>query len=325
MGDFEAYVVEQGAPASLVRRTRDDLPDGDVLVEVQFSSLNYKDALAVLGKKGVIRSYPMIPGIDLAGLVVESDSPDFSVGQEVFATGGGLGEVLPGGFSQLQRVPSSVLQLCAPGMSTKQHMVVGTAGFTAMLCIEALESHGLSPDSGPVLVTGAGGGVGGFAITLLSKLGYQVVALTGRPQLGEHLNSLGADEIVGRADFDQAGRPLQKERWAAVVDSVGGQILATALSQVKYGGGVAACGLAGGADLPATVLPFILRGVALLGIDSVYYPVEKRPAVWQRIASLLGDQGAESLTSEIALDEVPDAAATLMGGDLLGRRVVRVR
>src|SRR5947209_10177323 len=277
MTTFRAIIAREAGPATLQEITEADLPDGDVTVAVSHSSLNYKDGLAVTGKGKIIRSYPMICGIDLAGVVEASDASDFKPGDEVLVTGWGLSEAHPGGFTQRQRVRSEWITRKPDSLTAAQTMAIGTAGLTAMLCVLALENAGVTPDSpGEVLVTGAGGGVGSVAVTVLSSLGYRVAASTGRQETHDYLRGLGATTFVERAELETAGRPLDKGGGAGAVDTVGSQTLATVLAQTHYRGAVAACGLAGGNDLPTTVLPFILRNVSLLGVDSVMCPTPVR-------------------------------------------------
>src|SRR5947209_6696855 len=286
MTTFRAIIAREAGPATLQEITEADLPDGDVTVAVSHSSLNYKDGLAVTGKGKIIRSYPMVCGIDLAGVVEASDAPGFKPGDEVLVTGWGLSEAHPGGFTQRQRVRSEWITRKPDSLTAAQTMAIGTAGLTAMLCVLALERAGVTPDSeGEVLVTGAGGGVGSVAVAVLANLGYRVAASTGRAETHAYLKSLGATTIVDRADLETPGRPLDAQRWSGGVDAVGSGTLATVLAQTYYGGAVAACGLAGGNDLPTTVLPFILRGVSLLGIDSVMCPMPARDEAWRRLAS----------------------------------------
>ena len=323
MSTFPAIVAEEAGPARLVQLTDDQLPEGDVTVAVRWSSLNYKDGLAVTGKGKVIRSYPMVCGIDLAGTVEASDSPDWQVGDEVLVTGWGLSESFPGGYSQRQRVRASWLTRRPEGLTLQQTMAVGTAGLTAMLCVCALEDAGLRPATdGEVLVTGAAGGVGSVAVAVLAALGYEVAACTGRPETADYLHRLGAKTILAREDLATAGRPLDKERWAAVVDTVGSQTLATVLAQTRYRGAVAACGLSGGSDLPTTVLPFILRNVALLGIDSVSCPAEVRAAAWERLSRLLPTNLLDEMTTVEPLSRVPELAEDILAGRTRGRVVV---
>lgn len=324
---FQALVVElvDDAPQAAIKTLPlSALPDEDVLIKVDYSSLNYKDGLAVTGKGKIIRRYPMVPGIDLAGTVVESRDGRFSPGQAVVVTGWGLGERHWGGYAQYARVrPDFVLPL-PESMDTKQAMAIGTAGLTAMLCVQALQDHGVAPEDGEVLVTGAGGGVGSIAVALLAGLGYTVVAASGRPELEAYLRTLGAARVIERSTLTGPVKPLASEQWAGAVDTVGGQTLANVLSATRYGGSVAACGLAGGSDLPATVFPFILRGVNLLGIDSVMCPNDRRRKAWTRLLETLPASLLESLTGEIALGEVPEAAEQILRGQVRGRLVVDV-
>ena len=323
MSTFTAIAAAEAGPASLQQLSDSDLPEGDVTVGVQWSSLNYKDGLAVTGKGKIIRSFPMVCGIDLAGVVEQSDSPDWAAGDEVLVTGWGLSESHPGGFTQRQRVRSQWLTRKPDGLSLQQTMAVGTAGLTAMLCVLALEAAGLEPSvDGEVLVTGAGGGVGSVAVAVLAKLGYSVAASTGRTETHDYLRSLGATTIVNREDLAGSTRPLDKERWAAAVDTVGSSTLATVLAQTRYRGAVAACGLAGGSDLPTTVLPFILRNVSLLGIDSVSCPTEVRAQAWQRLATDLPADLLDSMTTVEPLTRVPELAEDILAGRTRGRVVI---
>jgi acrylyl-CoA reductase (NADPH) len=323
MSTFRAIVATEPGPASLRELSDRDLPDGDVAVAVSHSSLNYKDGLAVSGKGKVIRSYPMVCGIDLAGVVESSGSPDWKPGDEVLVTGWGLGESHPGGFTERQRVRSAWITRTPDGLSRQQAMAIGTAGLTAMLCILALESAGVTPESdGEVLVTGAGGGVGSVAVAVLASLGYRVAASTGRAGTHDHLRKLGASEIVERAELETPSKPLDRQRWAGAVDAVGSSTLATVLSQTRYRGAVAACGLAGGNDLPTTVLPFILRNVSLLGVDSVMCPVPERQVAWQRLAADLPVALLDELTTVAPLAEVPELAGQILAGQIRGRVVV---
>ena len=323
MTAFPAIVATEPGPASLQQLTEDKLPDGDVTVAVQWSSLNYKDGLAVTGKGKIIRSYPMICGIDLAGTVEASDSSSWQVGDEVVVTGWGLAETAPGGFTQRQRLQSEWLVRRPDGLSLQQTMAVGTAGLTAMLCVIALEKAGVAPDrDGEVLVTGAGGGVGSVAVAVLAKLGYRVAASTGRTETHDFLRSLGATTIVDRDELAAAGKPFDKERWAGAVDTVGSQTLATVLAQTRYGGAVAACGLVGGTDLPTTVLPFILRGVSLLGVDSVMCPTPRRVEAWQRLARDLPTGLLDELTTVEPMTRVPQLAEDILAGRTRGRVVI---
>ena len=301
------------------------LPPGEVTVAVEYSTLNYKDGMILQGIGRLVRNYPHIPGIDFAGTVEHSETPEFKPGDPVILTGWRVGEVQWGGYAAKARVPSSYLVHRREGLSARQAMAIGTAGFTAMLAVIALERHGLHPGSGDVLVTGAAGGVGSTAITLLSQLGYRVVASTGRPELREYLTGLGAADLINRAAFAvQPSRPLDSERWAGAIDAVGGSTLATILTQLKYRGSVAACGLAGGSDLPATVIPFLLRGVNLLGIDSVMCPREERIAAWQRFARDLPLDKLDRMTEILPLSSLPEFAPKILAGAIRGRVVLDV-
>ena len=299
----------------------DDLMQGDVTIDVAATTVNYKDGLAVTGKSPVIRHWPMVPGIDLAGTVTESDRDDFVSGDQVVLNGFGIGESHFGGFSQKARVNGDWLIKRPNNISARQAMSIGTAGYTAMLCVIALENRGVTPDRGPVVVTGANGGVGTIAISLLSSLGYEVIASTGRLNETDFLKDLGASEVVDRAELSSAGRALGKERWAGGVDGVGSHTLANVLSHTRYGGAVAACGLAQGADLPATVMPFILRGVSLIGIDSVYAPISVRMEAWSRLARDLDLCKLDTLTSEIAFEDLIQASCDIIEGTIRGRLV----
>lgn len=322
---YPAYqLLEKGRPAQHVELTEDDLPDGDVTVDVVCSSLNYKDGLAVTGKGPIARTLPMVCGIDLAGTVVASESPQWRPGDEIVVTGWGLSETHPGGYTTRQRVRSEWLVARPEGLSLRQTMAIGTAGFTAMLAVLALQDAGVRPASGPVLVTGAGGGVGSVAVVLLAQLGYRVEASTGRAETHDYLRNLGASGIVDRAELSGPGRPLGPERWAAAIDTVGSTTLANVLSQVRRAGAVASCGLAGGADLPATVLPFILRGVSLLGIDSVMCPMPRRRQAWERLATDLPTAILDSLTTVHGFDEIPVLAEQILAGQTRGRVVIEL-
>lgn len=322
---YPAYqIVTKGQPAERVELTEADLPQGDVTVDVTYSSLNYKDGLAVTGRGPIARSLPMVCGIDLAGRVAHSDAPDWAAGEEVVLTGWGLSETHPGGYTTRQRVRAEWLVPRPPAFTLQQTMAVGTAGFTAMLCVLALQDAGVEPGDGPVLVTGAGGGVGGVAIALLAGLGYEVEASTGREQTHDRLRSLGAGAIVDRATLSGAGRPLGSERWAGAVDTVGSTTLANVLSRIRRDGAVAACGLAGGTDLPATVLPFILRGVRLLGVDSVYCPAGQRRRAWQRLGRDLPVAALDAITRVHPFDDVPQLAADILAGRTQGRVVIEL-
>lgn len=300
------------------------LPEGDVTVRVAFSTLNYKDGLAITGKSPVVRKFPMVPGIDFAGSVVASSHPEWKPEDEVILNGWGVGETHWGGLAQLARVKGEWLVPLPAAFSPRQAMAVGTAGYTAMLCVLALERHGLKPGDGEILVTGANGGVGSVAIAVLAKLGYRVVASTGRPAEADHLRALGAAEVIDRAELAAPGKPLGKERWAGVVDAVGSHTLANACATTRYRGAVAACGLAQGMDFPASVAPFILRGVTLYGIDSVMAPQTLRLEAWARLARDLDPAKLEAITREIGLGDAIATAGALLEGKVRGRVVVDV-
>ncbi len=310
--------------ASLSDVSEDQLPEGDVTVAVDYSTLNYKDGLAITGKSPVVRKFPMVPGVDLAGTVTESDSDKFKAGDRVVLNGWGVGETHWGGLAEKARLKSEWLVPLPDTFSTKQAMAIGTAGYTAMLCVMALERQGVTPDKGEIIVSGAVGGVGSVAVSLLSKLGYSVVASTGRPEQADYLKELGASDIVDRNELSAPGRPLGKERWAGAVDTVGSHTLANICAGTKYGGVVTACGLAQGMDFPATVAPFILRGVILYGIDSVYCPIETRIEAWNRLAQDLDTNHIDLITNEIKLSDAIAAADDLMKGTIRGRAVVNV-
>ena len=300
------------------------LPEGDVTVRVSWSTLNYKDALAITGRSPVVRRFPMVPGIDFAGTVEASADPAFAVGDPVVLNGWGVGEVHWGGLAERARVPGKwLLPLQAP-FTPRQAMGIGTAGYTAALCVLALERHGVTPTQGPVVVTGAAGGVGSVAVAMLSKLGYEVAAVTGRPHEADFLTALGARQIIDRAELSKPGKPLDKERWAGAVDVAGGQLLANVCAAMRYRGVVTACGLAAGMSWPASVAPFILRGVTLAGIDSVMAPLAERVQAWHRLAQDLDLALLESLIREIELDDAIGVAAELLDGRVRGRVVVRV-
>lgn len=301
-----------------------DLPAGDVTVRVAFSTLNYKDALAITGRSPVVRRFPMVPGIDFAGTVEASEDPAYRIGDAVVLNGWGVGETHWGGLAERARVPGRwLIPLQAP-FSLRQAMGIGTAGYTAALCVLALERHGVTPGQGPVVVTGAAGGVGSVAVAMLSRLGYEVAAVTGRPQEADFLGSLGARQIIDRAELSQPGKPLEKERWAGAVDVAGGQLLANVCAAMRYRGVVAACGLAAGLSWPASVAPFILRGVTLAGIDSVMAPTSERLEAWRRLATDLDVGLLERLMQEIDLEESIALAPELLAGRIRGRVVVRV-
>jgi acrylyl-CoA reductase (NADPH) len=296
--------ADKGTTAQLTQFDEAELMEGDVTVRVEWSTLNYKDGLALTGKAPVVRRFPMIAGIDFAGTVEQSSHPQWKAGDKVVCTGWGMGETHLGAYAEKARVKGDWLVALPQGLSARDAMAIGTAGFTAMLSVLALEKHGLSPKSGPVVVTGAAGGVGSVATAVLSKLGYHVIASTGRASEADYLKEIGAAEVIDRNELSAAPKPLAKERWAGGVDSVGSTTLANLLSMTRYGGAIAACGLAAGMDLPSSVAPFILRGVCLLGIDSVMCPIEPRKAAWQRLASDLDRTKLSEITTEIPLDEV---------------------
>jgi acrylyl-CoA reductase (NADPH) len=310
--------------AALTQLDDAQLPPGEVLVQVSHSTLNYKDGLAITGKAPVVRTWPMVPGIDFAGTVIESSDARYRAGDAVLLNGWGVGETHWGGLTQKARVKADWLLPMPAGMTAERAMAIGTAGYTAMLCVMALQAQGVTPDRGPVLVTGANGGVGSIAIALLSRLGFEVHASTGRLNEAEHLKALGATELIDRATLSAPGKPLQKERWAAAVDSVGSHTLANVCASLRYGGVVAACGLAQGMDLPTTVAPFILRGVTLAGVDSVMAPYARRAKAWGRLATELPAQVLADNTATITLDEAPATAARLLAGQVRGRVVVDV-
>lgn len=324
---FNAVMIDKNASgyhAQLTACAESQLPEGNVLVHIQYSTINYKDALAITGKGPVARIFPLVPGIDFAGVVKESTDPRFKVNDQVILNGWGVGEKHWGGLAQQARVQGDWLIHLPEGMTAKQAMSVGTAGYTAMLCIIALEKAGLTPDKGDVLVTGANGGVGSFAISFLSQLGYRVVASTGRLEESDYLKKLGAAEIIDRHELSEPGQPLQKMRWAAAVDSVGSVTLANVCASLKDNGAVAACGLAQGMDFPATVAPFILRGVSLLGINSVMQPTANRIEAWTRLSPLIQNEHIAQVTHEISLEETILAAHDLLQGHIRGRLVVDV-
>lgn len=323
---FKALLLDN-APnfhASIMQLDESRLPSGDVTVAVAYSTLNYKDGLAITNKSPVVRLWPMVAGIDGAGRVIESSHPDWQVGDQVVHNGWGVGETHWGCLAEKARLKGDWLVRLPSAFTPRQAMAIGTAGYTAMLCVLALEDHGVKPGSGEVLVTGATGGVGSVAIALLSKLGYQVVAATGKASEEDYLKTLGASSVVDRATLSAPGKPFQKERWAGVVDAVGSHTLANALAQTRYGGVVAACGLAQGMDLPTTVMPFILRGVSLIGVDSVMAPLSKRQRAWDRLARDLDLALLERMVMEVSLQDCVAQAAALMAGQVRGRLVVRI-
>jgi acrylyl-CoA reductase (NADPH) len=325
---FTALVVdraEDGAISQTVRELDDSgLPEGDVTVSVEYSTVNYKDGLCLTGQGGLVRTYPHVPGIDFAGTVETSSDPRYPPGGKVILTGWRVGESRWGGYAGKARVKADWLVPLPDGLTTRQAMAVGTAGLTAVLALEALEAHGLTPDKGEVLVTGAAGGVGSVAVAVLAKAGYQVAAVTGRPETEAYLEDLGASRIIARAELAEVTkRPLESETWAGCIDAVGGAMLARVLGQMKYGASVAAVGLAGGTALPATVIPFLLRGVNLLGIDSVTQPYENRVRAWKRIASGLPMDKLEAMVSECSLSDLPAVGSDILKGAVKGRVVVK--
>ncbi len=316
---------EKNVSAEIADLDEADLPENNVAIDVEYSTINYKDGLAIMGKPGVVRNYPMIPGIDLAGTVSSSENPDYKAGDKVVLNGWEVGESHWGGLSQKSRLDASWLIPIPEAFSTLQAMAIGTAGYTAMLCILALEEHGVTTDQGPVLVTGASGGVGSTAVAILGKLGYEVVASTGRPEESGYLTDLGASEIIDRSELGEGNqRPLQKTRWAGVVDAVGSHTLANAIAQTNAGGCVAACGLAQGADLPTSVMPFILRGVTLVGVNSVYESFARRKQAWDRMATDLDPEKLEQMTEVVGLTDAIDVAGQILQGNIRGRVVVDV-
>ena len=325
---FDAFVVRKddaGFRAGVEQLTFDDLPAGDVTVQVRYSSVNYKDGLACLPESPVVTAYPMVPGIDIAGTVAESSDPRFEVGREVVAIGRGLGTAHFGGYASYARLPADWLEPLPPGLSLREAMALGTAGFTAALAVQRLEENGLQQGDGPVLVTGATGGVGSTAVSMLSGLGYEVAASTGKVEEHEFLRELGAAQILGREDVSAPGGPIDAELWAGGIDPVGGGTLGYLLSTTRYGGSVANCGLTGGAELSTTVLPFILRGVSLLGIDSVSCPADVRAALWLRLGSDLKPKYlTEGIAHEIGLDGIPAVAGQILSGGAKGRTIVHL-
>ncbi|MGB5949713.1 MAG: MDR family oxidoreductase [Parvibaculum sp.] len=324
---FKAILIEKSESGQNVRLADIDessLPEGDVTVRVAWSTLNYKDALAITGKSPVVRKFPMVPGIDFAGTVEQSSHPDYKPGDKVVLNGWGVGEVHWGGLAEKARVKGDWLVPMEPNFTMAQAMSIGTAGYTAMLCVLALERQGVRPASGEILVTGAAGGVGSVAVALLSRLGYHVAAVTGRMEEADFLKRLGAKEILPRADFSEPGKPLAKERWAGAIDVAGGQVLANVCASMKYRGVVAACGLAAGMGFPATVAPFILRGVTLAGVDSVMCPREERLEAWKRLARDLDPALLDALTERISFSDVIPVAGKLLAGQIRGRVIVPV-
>ncbi|WP_027524304.1 MDR family oxidoreductase [Bradyrhizobium sp. Ec3.3] len=327
MATFKAIRIDKadkGTTAALTQFDEAELMDGDVTVRVEWSTLNYKDGLALTGKAPVVRRFPMIAGIDFAGTVENSSHPQWKAGDKVVCTGWGMGETHLGAYAEKARVKGDWLVALPQGLSARDAMAIGTAGFTAMLAVLALEKQGISPKSGPVVVTGAAGGVGSVATAVLSKLGYHIIASTGRAAEASYLKELGAAEVIDRNELSAPAKPLAKERWAGGVDSVGSTTLANLLSMTKYGGAIAACGLAAGMDLPSSVAPFILRGVCLLGIDSVMCPIAPRKAAWQRLASDLDRTKLTEITKEIPLDQIVEWGPKILAGEVRGRIVVKI-
>ena len=327
MATFKAIRIDKadkGTTAALTQFDEAELMEGDVTVRVEWSTLNYKDGLALTGKAPVVRRFPMIAGIDFAGTVEQSSNPQWKAGDRVVCTGWGMGETFLGAYAEKARVKGDWLVRIPEGMSARDAMAVGTAGFTAMLAVMSLEKHGVTPQSGPVVVTGAAGGVGSVATAVLAKLGYHVIASTGRASEAEYLKSIGATDVIDRNELSGPAKPLAKERWAGGVDSVGSTTLANLLSMTSYGGAIAACGLAAGMDLPSSVAPFILRGVCLLGIDSVMCPLEPRKAAWNRLARDLEPKKLAGITQEIGLDQVIGLAPQILAGQVRGRVVVKI-
>nr|WP_281364026.1 MDR family oxidoreductase [Tepidicella baoligensis] len=329
---FKAWMITrtdaEGYRCTLSDLDESQLPAGDVTVQVEWSTVNYKDGLALTGRSPVVRQFPMVPGIDLAGTVTASRHPRWREGDRVVLNGWGVGETWWGGLAQKACVQGDWLVALPPGLTTRQAMAIGTAGYTAMLCVQTLQRHwaeaGVAPGSGEVLVTGAGGGVGSVAVALLAALGHTVVASTGRPQEADYLKALGAAEVIERQALAAPGKPLQKERWIGVVDAVGSHTLANACASTRYGGAVTACGLAQGMDLPATVAPFILRGVTLYGIDSVMAPMSRREVAWAQLDALLDRHRLEQMTREVPMAEVAALGSQILAGQVRGRVVVNV-
>lgn len=325
---FKALILEQQEKNTIVEVRQieeSQLPAGEVLVAVDYSSLNYKDGLAITGKGRIVRQFPMVPGIDLAGHVLESSDTRYKTGDEVVLTGWGVGENHWGGMAEKASLQADWLVPKPQGITGKQAMMVGTAGLTAMLCVQALIDAGVTPEKGEILVTGASGGVGSVAVTLLAQLGYKVAAVTGRAtENGPLLTQLGATRIIERSELEEPARPLEKQLWAGAVDTVGSKVLAKVLAQMDYDGAVAACGLAGGFDLPTTVMPFILRGVKLLGIDSVSCPYQKRVNAWDRLVKILPESYFDQACTEITLEDAPESAVAITKGQITGRVVIKL-
>ena len=327
MGTFKAIRIdkaEKGTTTAITRFDETELMEGDVTVGIEWSTLNYKDGLAVTGAAPVVRRFPMIAGIDFAGSVEQSSHPQWKPGDKVICNGWGMGETHLGAYAEKARVRGDWLVGLPDGMTSREAMAIGTAGYTAMLAVLALEKHGVSPKHGPIVVTGAAGGVGSVATAVLSKLGYHVIASTGRTSEAAYLRDIGAAEVIDRNELSGPAKPLAKERWAGGIDSVGSTTLSNVLSMTKYGGAVAACGLAAGMDLPSSVAPFILRGVCLLGIEFVMCPIEQRKTAWRRLASDLDRTKLAEITNEIALEHVIEAAPKILAGQVRGRTVVKI-
>ena len=325
---FRALMIEKEDDVQTVNMVEiddNDLMEGNVVVKITHSTLNYKDGLAITGASPVVRSFPMIPGIDLSGIVLSSEDKNFSEGDRVVLNGYGLSESHFGGYSEKARVKSEHLLKLPENISNKQAMAIGTAGYTAMLCVLAIEDHGIKPDDGVILVSGASGGVGSVAISILSDLGYSVEASTGRLEETAYLNNLGAKTVIDRSELSEPSRPLGKERWAGAIDSVGSTTLANILAQISYGGAVSACGLAQGMDLPSTVMPFILRGVSLLGIDSVMAPMQIRERAWNRLSKDINFEKLEEMIIETSLDQIEKFAQDILKGQVRGRVVVNIQ
>ncbi|MEM7564919.1 MAG: MDR family oxidoreductase [Pseudomonadota bacterium] len=324
---FQAYQIDKiddKQECQLTQLSDTDLMEGDVTVKVEYTTVNYKDGLALTGAAPVVRKFPLTPGIDFCGTVESSSHNGFSAGDRVILNGFGVGEVHSGGYAQRARVNGDWLVALPDGLAPRQAMAIGTAGYTAMLCVMALENHGLTPDSGDILVTGASGGVGSVAVAILGKLGYRVVATTGRVEERDFLTNLGAADILDRADFADKPRPLAKELWAGAIDVAGGNTLANVLSQIKYGGAAAICGLAESMNLPASVAPFILRGISLYGVDSVMAPLSKRNEAWQRLVNDLDMSLLEQLCFDLEFEDLPKAAEEILAGKIRGRAVVKI-
>ena len=324
---FQAYQIgknDDGQRCTLTQLDDSDLMEGDVTVRVEYTTLNYKDGLAMTGRSPVIRKFPLTPGIDFSGTVVASEHADFKQGDEVILNGFGVGEAHSGGYAQKARVSGDWLVPLPEGLNMRQAMAIGTAGYTAMLCVMALEEHGVKPDQGDVLVTGASGGVGSVAVAILSKLGYRVVATTGRMNEKDYLLGLGAADVIDRAGFAEKARPLAKELWSGAIDVAGGNTLANVLSQLKYGGAAAICGLAESMSLPTTVAPFILRGISMYGIDSVMASIEKRKVSWTRLAADLDLQLLEKLSFDLDFADLAQAAEDILDGKIRGRAIVKL-